>query len=91
MADGEIEVDALEPIEIEDVTDALARACGFRNAIDMLGIAQHGSGSNVYLIRFHYVGPHEATTPDAPPARQRAPGRGASVGAVERTSRRRGS
>jgi hypothetical protein len=89
MADGEIEVDSVQPIEIEDVTDALARACGFRNAIDMLGIAQHGKGSNVYLIRFHYVGPREAGTSGTPPARRGARGVGTAAFAGERRPRRR--
>src|SRR5688500_19655711 len=52
---GQIEVDSIEPIELEDVTPELARESGFNGVVDLLKIAKHGSGKNVYLVRFHYV------------------------------------
>jgi hypothetical protein len=55
--DGEIEIDSIVPITFDDVTPALARACGFRGVIDLLKVAKHGRGDNVYLVRFHYVPP----------------------------------
>jgi hypothetical protein len=57
MEDGEIEVDALVPITYADITPAIARASGFKGVIDLLKIAKHGPGENVYLVRFHYVPP----------------------------------
>jgi hypothetical protein len=54
---GQIEVDSIEPIELSDVTAELARESGFNGVVDLLKIAKHGSGSNVYLVRFHYVAP----------------------------------
>lgn len=57
MDEGHIVVDEIEPITIKDVTDALARESGFESVDDLLGIAKHGSGDNVYLIRFHYMPP----------------------------------
>jgi hypothetical protein len=57
MDDGEIEVESIEPIELEDVTDDLARESGFASVSDLLAIARHGRGQNIYLIRFHYLPP----------------------------------
>jgi hypothetical protein len=54
---GEIEVDSITAIELEDITTALARESGFASVEDLLKIAKHGRGSNVYLVRFHYLGP----------------------------------
>jgi hypothetical protein len=53
--EGEILIDSIEPISLKDVTDDLAMESGFQNRADLLKIAKHGSGENIYLIRFHYV------------------------------------
>jgi hypothetical protein len=39
MDDGEIEVDSVVPMSLEDITPALARASGFKGVIDLLKIA----------------------------------------------------
>jgi len=57
MEAGEIEVDSILPIELADVTPELARASGFKGVVDLLKVAKHGRGENVYLVRFHYVAP----------------------------------
>ena len=57
LGDGRIVVDAITPIEIADVTHALARESGFSSVQALLDIARHGSGENIYLIRFHYLRP----------------------------------
>jgi hypothetical protein len=57
MEEGEIEVDSVLPISLEDISPELARASGFRGVVDLLKVAKHGKGSNVYLVRFHYVAP----------------------------------
>ncbi len=57
LGDGRIVVDAITPIEIPDVTHALARESGFSSVQALLDIARHGSGENIYLIRFHYLRP----------------------------------
>lgn len=57
MDDGHVVVDSVTPIEIGDITDDLARESGFKDAKDLLAIAKHGRGENVYLIRFHYLPP----------------------------------
>jgi hypothetical protein len=57
MEEGEIEVDSIEPIGLPDITPELARASGFLGVLDLLKIAKHGKGDNIYLIRFHYLPP----------------------------------
>jgi hypothetical protein len=57
MEEGEIEVDSIQPIGFPDITPQLARESGFLGLVDLLKVAKHGRGENIYLIRFHYVGP----------------------------------
>ena len=57
MEEGEIEVDSIEPIGFPDITPQLARESGFLDIVDLLKVAKHGPGENVYLVRFHYVPP----------------------------------
>jgi hypothetical protein len=60
MEDGDIEIDSIEQIAIQDITHALAVESGFLGVIDLLKIAKHGPGDNVYLIRFHFIRPRAA-------------------------------
>jgi hypothetical protein len=55
MEEGWIEVDSIDTIGFPDITPELARESGFLGVLDLLKIAKHGSGENIYLIRFHYV------------------------------------
>ena len=57
MEEGEIEVDSVLPISLADVTPELARESGFKGVVDLLKVAKHGRGENVYLVRFHYIPP----------------------------------
>ena len=57
MDEGEIEVDSIKPIGFPDITPELARESGFLGVIDLLKVAKHGKGNNIYLVRFHYVPP----------------------------------
>jgi len=57
MEEGEIEVDSVLPISLADITPELARESGFKGVVDLLKVAKHGKGENVYLVRFHYVPP----------------------------------
>jgi hypothetical protein len=91
MDDGQIVVDSIEPIAVTDITYDLARESGFDSVEDLLKIARHGSGEQVYLIRFHYLRPGAWDTPLAtvsrapssrsrtdrrsPPSRRRRPSR----------------
>lgn len=55
--EGEIEIDSIVPITFEQITPRLARQCGFASTSDLLKVAKHGRGENVYLVEFHYIGP----------------------------------
>ena len=70
MEEGEIEVDEILPISYSDITPAIARASGFKGVVDLLKVAKHGPGENVYLVRFHYVPP--ASGPAHAPTKAKA-------------------
>jgi hypothetical protein len=57
MDEGQIEIDSIEPIGLPDITHSLAVASGFLGVLDLLKVAKHGNGQNIYLIRFHYIPP----------------------------------
>ena len=57
MEKGEIEVDSITPIGFPDITPELARESGFLGVVDLLKVAKHGKGENIYLVRFHYMRP----------------------------------
>jgi len=42
-----------------DITPELARESGFKGVVDLLKLAKHGRGENVFLVRFHYVPPRK--------------------------------
>jgi len=54
MGDGHVVVTAIVPIALTDITGSLARQCGFKGAVDLLKIAQHGPGRCGFLIDFYY-------------------------------------
>jgi hypothetical protein len=60
MEEGEIEIDSIEPIGFLDITPELARASGFLGILDLLKVAKHGKGENIYMVRFHYIPPARA-------------------------------
>jgi hypothetical protein len=55
MDDGHIVVDSISRMSPTDITNDLARESGFDSLDDLLQIARHGRGDEVYLIRFHYL------------------------------------
>ena len=57
MDDGHVVVDSIERITMADITQDLARESGFARVKELLAIARHGKGRNVYLVRFHYLRP----------------------------------
>jgi hypothetical protein len=68
MEEGEIEVDSITPIGFPDITPQLARESGFLGIIDLLKVAKHGKGENIYLIRFHYLPPRKKRPGQRKPA-----------------------
>ena len=75
MDEGEIEVDSIRAISLAEITPGLARRSGFKDVDELLKIAKHGSGDNIYLIRFHYS-PSFLPRVLNSPARRRAGQRG---------------
>jgi len=67
---GQIEIDSIKQIELSDITPELARESGFSGVVDLLKIAKHGSGANVYLVRFHTVKAAGAAKKKSAPARK---------------------
>ena len=57
MDDGHVVVDSIERITARDITHDLARESGFESVDDLLAIAKHGTGDQIFLIRFHYLPP----------------------------------
>ena len=55
LGPGAIEVTSIRQIDLKDITPALARKSGFAGVVDLLKIAKHGPGENVYLVEFTYV------------------------------------
>ena len=54
LGPGAIHVTSVREIGFEDITPALARQSGFAGVVDLLKVAKHGSGENVYLVEFEY-------------------------------------
>jgi hypothetical protein len=65
MEEGQIEVDSIKPIGLPDITPELARESGFLGIIDLLKVAKHGKGDNIYLVRFHYMRPRTRRPPES--------------------------
>lgn len=57
MDEGHIVVDSIVPITLDEVTHDLARESGFESVEDLLKVARHGKGDNIYLVRFRYLPP----------------------------------
>lgn len=55
LGPGFVVVKSLRQIELSDITPALARRSGFAGVVDLLKVAKHGPGENVYLIEFEYL------------------------------------
>jgi hypothetical protein len=64
MDEGEIKIDSVELIDSSEITPELARESGFLGVSDLLKVARHGKGENIYLIRFHYL--HTVREPSGP-------------------------
>src|ERR1700678_4762464 len=69
MGEGEIEIESITPIGFPDITPELARESGFLGVLDLLKVAKHGKGDNMYLIRFHYIHRRTRRTTIRPPGR----------------------
>ena len=75
MDEGAIEVDSVLPIGLADITPELARESGFMGVVDLLKVAKHGKGENIYLVRFHYLGAGKVLSPRRPDGTRKQFGR----------------
>ena len=57
MDEGEIEINSITQIGLPDITPELARRSGFLGVLDLLKVAKHGKGENIYLVQFQYIPP----------------------------------
>ena len=55
LGPGYVEVKSIKQIALSDITPDLARRSGFAGVVDLLKVAKHGPGENVYLIDFRYA------------------------------------
>ena len=55
MGEGYVVVTSICPMALTDITGSLARQCGFKGVVDLLKVARHGPGCNIFLIDFRYV------------------------------------
>jgi hypothetical protein len=54
LGPGAVHVTAIRQITLEHITPELARRSGFQGVVDLLKVAKHGPGENVYLVEFEY-------------------------------------
>ena len=54
LGPGAIEVTSIREIGFDDITPELARRSGLEDVADLLKVAKHGPGENVYLVEFNY-------------------------------------
>jgi hypothetical protein len=54
LGGGAVVVDKIHETQLDDITPALARRCGFESLVDLLKVAKHGPGERVFVIEFHY-------------------------------------
>ncbi|HEY1630880.1 MAG TPA: hypothetical protein VGF56_06165 [Rhizomicrobium sp.] len=54
LGSGHVAVRRIREIAISDITPAMARDSGFAGVVDLLKVAKHGAGQNVYLVDFEY-------------------------------------
>ena len=51
---GAIHVNSVREIGFDQITPELARRSGFEGVVDLLKVAKHGTGANIYLVEFVY-------------------------------------
>lgn len=55
MDEGFVIIESILEINLEDITGNMARNSGFSGVAELLKIAKHGRGENVYFIKFCYI------------------------------------
>jgi hypothetical protein len=62
LESGYVRVRSVRQMALVDITPAMARRSGFAGLVDLLKVAKHGAGENVYLIEFHYEAARDAAS-----------------------------
>jgi len=55
LLDGQIEVVRLQEVDLDDVTEAMAREGGFESLEALMKTARHGRGERVFIVDFVFV------------------------------------
>ncbi len=55
LLDGHIEVTRLQEVDLDDVTEAIARVGGFESLEALMKTARHGRGERVFVVDFAFV------------------------------------
>lgn len=55
LGPGHVEVTRIQHVDLDDITDEIARRSGFADLDDLMSVAKHGSGEQVFLIDFEYA------------------------------------
>lgn len=56
LLDGRIEVTRLQEVDLDDITEAMAREGGFASLDALMQTARHGRGERVFIVDFVFVG-----------------------------------
>ena len=56
LLDGFIEVTRLQEVDLDDVTEVMARDGGFESLEALMKTARHGRGERVFIVHFVFVG-----------------------------------
>jgi hypothetical protein len=60
LLDGHIEVTRLQEVDLDDITEAVARDGGFESLEALMKTARHGRGERVFIVDFVFVGPSDS-------------------------------
>lgn len=54
LDNGEVVITKIREINLDDVSEAMARESGFMSKLDLLKTAKHGTGVRVFYMEFFY-------------------------------------
>ncbi|PZQ56848.1 MAG: hypothetical protein DI570_20455 [Phenylobacterium zucineum] len=55
LLDGQIEVTRLQEVDLDDISEAMARESGFESLEALMKTARHGRGERVFIVDFVFV------------------------------------
>lgn len=54
LESGEVIVTSIREINLDDISENMAKESGYGCVADLLKTAQHGTGHHIYFIRFYF-------------------------------------